>query len=581
LTTATWRPPSTSAADSRAKVIFADELHRGRSLDGRIAAENVDGRRGAALQRHAEGWRDGGHSRQSAHPLEHATNEQGVFLGRLLPRWRKRELADDDVARIQPRLDLLDCEKGAHHQSRADEKDNRERDLHRDQQRAQPAVASSTADALARTGQAAAEIAARGPECGRQAAENRRQHGHPDRGRQRLGAEADFHFRRQRVHRNGRSHPPDAGEGEQGADAGARRGERKALGEELLHQPAARSAETGAQRELRFARGRPRQEQVGDVAARDHQQHQHGAREDVHHLLQRSGRIDVSKAAHRRGQAVGIALVRKGARDVARGDGHVRRRLLDRHIVFQPRVGPDEERLAVRAAEERVGEIGRELRREEDVGAVQQEPRRQDRHEGPHDAIEFERHAEHLRVAVELLVPEPIAHHESGRRARLAVGVGNRTAQDGPDAKRRQRLGVEVRSACAVGGVPEVVQHLETRPAEHVAEHAGGLLAELGEDRRRIPVRRPALLGRLHVEVNHPSRVLERKGINQDAVDDAENDCSCPDAKRQREDGRAHRAAVAQQASHGVPEIAAHPAQPIHGQLLSERLARASNVSRT
>ncbi len=56
--------------------------------------------------------------------------------------------------------------------------------------------------------------------------------------------------------------------------------EDEALGEQLAHEPRASGAERGADRELAVARGRPREQEVGDVGAGNEEHEGDGAGED-------------------------------------------------------------------------------------------------------------------------------------------------------------------------------------------------------------------------------------------------------------------------------------------------------------
>ena len=161
-------------------------------------------------------------------------------------------------------------------------------------------------------------------------------------------------------------HTPDR---EQQPDAGAAQREDDAFGQELPEQPTPARAQGRAHRHFRLSSGSPRQQQVGDIRARDQkdepnraEQHQHRLADIAdHRFLQRKRRhADVAvgvwillfeSAADRLDFSGG--LLWGDARLQARDHAQVPRRALLRHEVFVVR-----DRLP-RLLTSRIGKAGR------------------------------------------------------------------------------------------------------------------------------------------------------------------------------------------------------------------------------
>jgi hypothetical protein len=240
------------------------------------------------------------------------------------------------------------------------------------------------------------------------------------RGRQRLRSGVE----RQHLQQQG---PRPPGEGQ--ADGRAGSGQHEALDQPLPHDRVAAGAEREANRHLLLARGAARQQQVGDVRARDQQHqtdhaHQHENRR--RELLTQIGSSFLARAQEQvlADEALAEALRRVGDLlelllvDLPVDHVHRRFRLLRRHARLQPR----HDRQPAAAAVLQVVPGRRHLRlhhhRHEHVGAFADddavEARRRDADDRHRLAVERHAAVEDRRVAIE--APRPVAVGEDDHR---------------------------------------------------------------------------------------------------------------------------------------------------------------------
>ena len=91
----------------------------------------------------------------------------------------------------------------------------------------------------------------------------------------------------------------DADVGDDDAGEAAEQREHQVLGQHLTHQPAAAGAERRTHGQLLLAMAAAREQQVGDVGARDQQHQRHGAEQD-HHRRPRHAADDLGHRLHDR-----------------------------------------------------------------------------------------------------------------------------------------------------------------------------------------------------------------------------------------------------------------------------------------
>ena len=181
--------------------------------------------------------------------------------------------------RIESGLDALKRNGAADEQARADEQHEGDGELADDQARAQPVAHAAHRGATSAFLEDRLHIGARRADRGGQAEEDgarqrdEQREPHDDRVERGL-LEARHAVRRggdERADSPGREREPRGG-GDQRED--------EALGEELPDHPAATGAERGANRHFPGPRGPAREQQVGDVAARDEQDEADRAEQD-------------------------------------------------------------------------------------------------------------------------------------------------------------------------------------------------------------------------------------------------------------------------------------------------------------
>ena len=207
------------------------------------------------------------------------------------------------------------------------------------------------------------------------------------------------------------------------AEHGARPGEHDALDQHLPDDAAAAAADRRPHRDLAPTLGRPDQQQVRDVGARDQQHEPDGTKEGeqggprvAHDITVQPGHPDLQV----------LSLVERVDFAQARGDCvHLLLRLFQCDAVTQPR----DDRQPGPVPRE-VGDVGGQhapgidVRRHRRVRRqIDPERRRQDTHHDRAPAIQLDRAADHIRIAAESPLPQPVAQHHLARRQ---VGIGVR-----------------------------------------------------------------------------------------------------------------------------------------------------------
>ena len=217
------------------------------------------------------------------------------------------------------------------------------------------------------------------------------------------------------------------GHGERHAQRRADRRDDRALGQGPAHQAPAAGAEREAHRQLAPPRQRARDEQDGDVGARDgqHQDRRNGERgEDG---TQRSRQLLADRSGRHAGRPGGVPSLTARRIQVRFHTSRVVGELRDGHAVTEP--GHELEGPHVRPAEGHDGRHGVEPK--PDVDVLGWELQRTRRHAGDNEgAAAYRQRLPEQRMAVGFEVsPQPLAHDD----------VGDRSARgDWPSLRHRQ-----------------------------------------------------------------------------------------------------------------------------------------------
>ncbi len=454
---------------------------------------------------------------------------------------------------VEAEVEVGERRERAHEESRADEQHHRQRDLDDDEQVAErEAVLSRDPAALGLHRVVGIDA------CRAQGGDGPEDHGRRDgdAGREPEHAPVEGHLQ---VHvvRGGRQLPHEqAAEpaGEDEAEHGAESREHEALAQELPRQPGARRAERQAHAQLVPPRRRAREQQVGDVGARDEQHeadddHQRGERPLI--ASAQSGAARCRRVERERFLQVVLLVVlapvlRHGGvaqlwLDAAQRGLRRLERLVGAQAAHhvQPPGRAAIERALLAANEGLGAERDGDVERAADVDA--KEPGRRDADDRERHAFDDERPADDVSRAAEAPLPEGVAddrHRTIGAAPAPVIVFRPRAAEDGRDPKH-----VEVASAR-----PDAVDELgrsALREVEPRARPGDGALEEL----RAIPDGfpdgvRPARPAVGQLAYHHEAlRVLDRQGSQQQAVENREHRRVRADSKRQRQDrdGRDHR----------------------------------------
>ena len=312
----------------RREEIRRDEAHarsrrRQRIVDDAGSSDRPD----TATVDHRQRGRVGGagHARQSACGGENPRVEVLLDIGILVPGHRQRGPKRQDTTRSEARVDRLNAPERLHQQSRGDEQRDRAGDFGKNEDRAEAGQPSTCAGS--------------NPQhlcIGSAAAAQRRRHAEPDRGdereerREREDAQVDS---RRAADRQGAGNQPGQqrhrSDGEDQSQGAAQEGDDQALGEQLPEDTGTPRPERDSNGHLLSSYQRLRQEQIGQVGARNQQETERG-REHGEHECPRLRRDDVTERDH--GNAETGVRRRIGARNLRAdhiqiGPGGVDRRL--------------------------------------------------------------------------------------------------------------------------------------------------------------------------------------------------------------------------------------------------------------
>ena len=192
---------------------------------------------------------------------------------------------------VEAGVGVLDVQEASDEQRGADQQRQRQRHLDDDEGVAQAIAHAAAAGATAAVLERAGEIACCRLQCGREAEQNACQHGHGDREHHDARVHRPFNVvRNHHRRRDGGDQGFEAAIRDEQAERRAQQAEEHALRQQLAHQPRSTGAERRPDGHLPLPAGRPREQQVGDVGARNQEHQHHGA----HH---RGGR-DLERQRH-------------------------------------------------------------------------------------------------------------------------------------------------------------------------------------------------------------------------------------------------------------------------------------------
>ena len=505
-------------------------------------------------QRRRLGRRDD--ARQRLEPRQERLEEPLLRLRRVVDPARERQPRAENVLRVEPEIGSLELDEAAHQQPRARQEHERQRHLQDNESTAQLAATESPTDALARRPERLHHVALRGLNRRRETEEQRRAHrnGHAERERRQVqrdlrlaGDESLRNQQDERLHARVRDETPKDG---------PERGEHPALDQELPDDAQTARAEREPDRHLALPRRAARQQHVRHVAARDQQQQPHRRRERIQRRLE-SPDDAVGPADDLDDELPGIA-VRILLGQPARDDVELRLRLRKRHARLQLRLEHEEPAIDLRIAavqHDRPVQIRREL----------EEPLRRHADARRLHVVEHERPADDGRVHVVAVDPQLVGHDEHRRRARLRIVHHEPAPEVHRHAEEREVVRRHGGADELLGSLVGRLQHVLRRSANHVLEDRG-LLLKIEEFRglEERPAARPGV-GRVpNLDRDDPVRILIRKGVQQDVLDDAEDGRRRPDAQGERDDRQGREAALTDESPQAVADVLPHR---LHGGL--------------
>src|SRR6185437_13915273 len=196
------------------------------------------------------------------------------------------------------------------------------------------------------------------------------------------------------------------------------------------------------------------------------------------------------------------------------------------------------------------------FRRNPNVGAEQQETRRHNRHQRPRHAIQSERGTQNFWITIEAFVPHSVAHHKYRRRTGLAVRFRNLATENRPHAQAGEHSRIENCAGRLIGGIADLVDEILAVPGHHVAEDVIPRLEveKLFHGVAVAPVR-PGLRGAMDINVNKLARIFVGEGIDQHAVNNAEDHSGRSDSESEGKQRQRDRAAVLAQAARRIPQV--------------------------
>ena len=455
----------------------------------------------------------------------------GIGIAIFGERHRQRE----DVVRIEPRIDFLKVSERAHEQSRRHEQEQRQRHF-ADHQSPPQAPMRSAGRAVAARFQRLARARAAGLQ-GRHAAEEQctgQRHRDREDERQPIDTEVeDVRLRnneqlRQRIAQDAQSAEP-----ERQADGGAGARQQDAFRQHLPDETQPAGAERRAHGELALSRDGAREQQIGDVRAREQQHHADCGQCDQRH---RRGLKRFPEPPHleQLGAQPAVRLRIVGFPPVHHGVELGLCALVAR-LGLQPRDRHDRRRTgSPRQRVRRALESGPRFTLE--IEDRELESPRHHAHDRVRRAVEHHDAADNRWVAAEAALPQSVAEQDDTRRLGLSVARRQRTSGRGVDAEQRERLRRHLVSLNALGhaAAGEVRAPVLVRRDAFKRSHLPADIDRVGERQ----VHRPLMPRRVGPEdERHPRRVAVRERLQRQNVDDAEGGGVDADADSQRQYG--------------------------------------------
>ena len=342
--------------------------------------------------------------------------------------------------------------------------------------------------------------------------------------------------------------------------SGAAERQQTGFGQQLGHDAQPAASERRAKRHLPLTRRRPREQHVGDVAARDEQQQDHGAEQREQHVAEPADDAvpQVEHVhAHLRRVLVGM---QPGA--PLRDRGHPFRRLRERDAGREVRLVPEAAFVGRRRAPSQrewhphVGRLPRESRRHHaDDGAR----RVADRHDLPRTSSRPPNFSTHA----------PWVEHDDRRRARPGIVFGEHAPLERRHAEVRKRVRRHLGDRDDVGAGGRAHDRGVGGADDDRLEHR--LLLQQVERlvlSHRAAVVAVARLGVGHEHVDHPIGLHVRERVEEDVAQRAVDHRHAADAERQRQHGGDGEAGAASQHTRGVPDVLPEPLEQrdgVHG----------------
>ncbi len=329
----------------------------------------------------------------------------------------------------------------------------------------------------------------------------------------------------------------------------------EAFDQQLTHEHPPCRAEGCANRHLFLARGRTCEQHVGDVGARDEQQH--GDRREQR--VERGAELPheaIDPADHVNGETRRV-VVGVRFRDTPCDEIHLRRGARERHAFLELRLEHGEAALL-----RGIGTV--QLHGLPEIRPLLGEPRRHHTDACRRCAIEDERPSDDAGIPVVVRNPHLVRHHEHGWGAGSDVGISDAAAKLRRHAEKPKRVrrhqpcrellrAVFCRQQCVFEpAADDVFEHMTLlNVVEEFCRLKGGAAASLAA----VPI------ADLHVRNAIDVRV--RRRVEQHVLNDTENGRGAADAKRERQDRNDREAGPCDQAAkaiaHVLPDVLQHP----------------------
>ena len=347
-----------------------------------------------------------------------------------------------------------------------------------------------------------------------------------------------------------REQSAQTGTGEERADRCADDREHDAFGEKLLHHAAPARAERRPDGELLLARVGSREQEIGEVRARNDQHESDDALQNPDRRLHAADdvvlqRID-PKPMPGRVRHVGI---RRDVLPVHELHLEVRPRQRERHA----RLEATDQIEKVAAAVSRIDGIQRERQPQLDLLIVHVVAARHDADDARLHAVDVEDRAERVLVRAERPLPQLVRENRDVFGVRQRVFAGEHPSADRLNAERRHQLVRDERGDGTARHVGAEIRCPNRVGADRVERPVA--LAELQEFWRGHPELIEPEPWKLAGDEHQTLRLRVPERPEHHAVDDAENRGVGADAERQRQYGEQRKAGILAEAAQRVAEV--------------------------